>query len=161
MTIWFTSDLHFGHRNIITYCSRPWATVEEMDAGLIVNWNSKVQPEDTIYVIGDFSLHFKTEKLENKLIQLNGVKHLVRGNHDNRKSSKNAKGWASVNELIDINIDGHNVRMIHYKLDDWRGPRILLHGHGHNKTPQTGVYSYDVGVDANNYFPVTLEEILK
>lgn len=161
MAVWFTSDLHFGHRNIITYCNRPWPTVEEMDARLIVNWNSKVQPTDTIYVIGDFSLHFKTEKLENKLIQLNGFKHLIRGNHDNRKASNQAEGWLSVNELLDANIDGHKVRMIHYKLDDWRGPRILLHGHSHSKNPKTGLCSYDVGVDANNYFPVTLEELLK
>ena len=160
MTTWFTSDLHFGHRNIIEYCNRPWATVEEMDAGLIENWNSRVKPMDIVYVLGDFSLHHKAARLDEKLEKLNGFKHLVRGNHDNRRSSKNAKGWLSVNEMIDTEVDGFKIRMMHYKLEDWRGTRILLHGHSHSKDPITGIYSYDVGVDGNNYAPITLSEIL-
>ena len=53
---WFTSDLHFGHKNVITYCDRPWATVEEMNEALIKIWNDTVHPKDTVYCLGDFSM---------------------------------------------------------------------------------------------------------
>ena len=53
--IWMTSDLHFNHENILKYepVSRPFATVEEMNEVLIQNWNSKIKPEDIVYVLGD------------------------------------------------------------------------------------------------------------
>ena len=50
---YFTSDLHFGHSNIIKLCNRPFADVESMDAALIENWNKKVKKNDTVYVLGD------------------------------------------------------------------------------------------------------------
>ena len=54
--IYFTSDPHYGHANIIRYCQRPYASVEAMDAALIANWNRVVTAEDTVYVLGDVSL---------------------------------------------------------------------------------------------------------
>jgi len=53
--IWFTSDTHFNHRNIIGYAQRPFESVEEMNEVMIERWNASVRGEDTIYHLGDFS----------------------------------------------------------------------------------------------------------
>lgn len=81
--IWFTSDIHVSHNNIIKYCpwNRPWDNVEEMDEALINMWNGVVGPEDTVFFMGDFSLNFN--RVLEVLPQLNGgTLNLVPGNHD-------------------------------------------------------------------------------
>ena len=55
MNVYFTSDLHFGHKNIIRYDHRPFSSVQEMDAELIRRWNNKVKDEDLVYILGDVS----------------------------------------------------------------------------------------------------------
>lgn len=79
--VWFTSDHHFGHSNILTFQSeqRPFATLEEMHAALIMRWNEVVKQKDTVYHLGDFCFgrqHIKIASL------LNGRKNLIMGNHD-------------------------------------------------------------------------------
>lgn len=79
--IFFTSDLHLGHANVICHCNRPFASVEEMDETLIRNWNQRVKTNDTVYVLGD--LMFRNQKPpEEYLDRLKGRKHLITGNHD-------------------------------------------------------------------------------
>ena len=80
--LFFTSDLHFYHKNIIDFCSRPFENIEHMNAMLIKNWNSVVQPDDDVIIAGDFMFSSNLEYLENILNQLNGTKWLVLGNHD-------------------------------------------------------------------------------
>jgi len=83
MTTWFTSDTHFGHANIIRYSNRPYDTTEEHDEALIANWNFSVQPNDEVYHLGDFSFGNKAMEI---LPRLNGIIHLIKGNHDHRLS---------------------------------------------------------------------------
>lgn len=79
-TTWFTSDLHFGHRNVINYCNRPYKDIEEMHKGLIAIWNNTVKNGDTVYVLGDFSLN---PKWSGQILPLlKGNKILIPGNHD-------------------------------------------------------------------------------
>lgn len=75
---YFTSDQHFGHFNIIRLCSRPFATVEEMDATMLARWNAKVREGDTVSILGD--LFFRSATIEPILAQLKGRKHLILGN---------------------------------------------------------------------------------
>lgn len=59
--IYFTSDLHLGHANVIRHCNRPFSSAEELDEVLIQNWNSRVTNNDTVYILGD--LMFRNQKL--------------------------------------------------------------------------------------------------
>lgn len=161
MTAFFTSDLHFGHNNIIKYCARPFKNADEMNDALIRNWNEKVTNEDDVYVIGDFSMHQKAATISDILLRLNGIKHLIKGNHDDKREIKKTVGWASVNTLLDLKIDGEKLRLFHYPIVDWRGPRMLFHGHIHGQHPWTGKFSRDVGVDANMFRPQTLIELIE
>ncbi len=80
MTIWFTSDTHFSHKNSMRYCGRPFFTTEQMDEAMIANWNRLVKPEDTIYHLGDVTMH--AANLVHIMPRLNGHKILIIGNHD-------------------------------------------------------------------------------
>lgn len=82
MKIFVIADTHFGHKNIIDYCNRPFSSVEEMDATLIKNWNETVSNDDVIIHLGDLGLG-KKEYIASIVSQLNGKKILILGNHDN------------------------------------------------------------------------------
>ena len=84
--IYFTSDTHFQHTNIIKYCNRPFKDVDEMNERLINNWNSIVSNDDTIYHPGDFCLS-NDKEIINIFKRLNDNKILICGNHD-RKPGK-------------------------------------------------------------------------
>jgi len=164
MATWLTSDIHFGHRNIIGYCKRPWSTIEEMEAGLIANWNATVQPDDDIFIVGDFSLHGKWQYIDRILWQLRGRKHLILGNHDSRKVIKKCKGFTSVHDILYTTIDGVKVCLFHFPCIDWPGPRLLLHGHLHSPAEhrisvQRRGISFDVGMDGNGYHPINMQYI--
>ena len=83
--VYFTSDTHFGHENIIKWCRRPYSSVEEMNEKLIENWNSVVGPDDIVFHLGDFA--FGGSGLWKEVLsRLNGKKYLIIGNHDEKKS---------------------------------------------------------------------------
>lgn len=79
--IWFTSDTHFSHNNIIRYCDRPFRDVDHMNQVIIDNWNSVVSPEDTVFHLGDVALG-QIDKSLACVSRLNGYKILKLGNHD-------------------------------------------------------------------------------
>lgn len=169
---WFTSNPHHGHEKIIGYCQRPWPTAAAMSAGLVAAWNARVAPTDRVWVLGDFALYLRRREVEALLLQLNGEKHLRRGNHDHRDVYR-AEGWASVGLFSTLAVGGLEVALLH---DPFHLPRfapgfrgLVLHGHLHagkglREAPPThpGCAYYDVGVDADahRYAPVSLDEIL-
>ena len=67
--IYFTADHHFGHANIIRHCARPFQSVGEMDRALLDNWNARIKPQDTVYILGD--LFFRNAVSVEKYSQLN------------------------------------------------------------------------------------------
>ena len=146
--IFFISDLHFGHFNIIRYDNRPFKTVEEMDNALIENWNNVVSNGDTVYILGDISWHSEEKTIEifNKL---NGDKVLIKGNHDFvKKNSDLAKCFTSVEDYCELYLDKKNkVVMSHYPMPFWNGQfrdAVHLYGHVHN-SHQWNIYESTSG----------------
>ncbi len=160
MTVFFTSDTHFGHGNIIGFCNRPFGNTEEMDRAMIDGWNVSVRPEDTVWHLGDFTLYHDPEKIDNLLHALNGTKHLIRGNHDN---AKGVTGWASIQDMANIHCEGQRLFLFHYPMREWPGKwqgAMHLYGHVHgNLEPLAG--SMDVGVDTWGGKPVSIEELMQ
>lgn len=113
MTRWFTSDTHFGHKNIIEYCNRPFTTVEEMDETMIANWNAVIQPTDYVYHLGDFAF-LKQPQMAELLLKLNGYKILIKGNHDKNKNVMANVGFNEVYDKLQIEINGETLWMSHY-----------------------------------------------
>ena len=79
--IFFTSDTHFGHGNIINFCKRPYENVAKMDNALIENWNATVGLADDVYHLGDFCFN-GIQRWWELIGALNGRIHLILGNHD-------------------------------------------------------------------------------
>jgi calcineurin-like phosphoesterase family protein len=156
--IWFTSDTHFGHANIIKYSNRPFTDVDEMDKILIQNWNAKVRPDDTIYHLGDFAFHhFKRYR-----DQLLGHIHFIKGNHD-KEADKNKHRFESYHNLSQISVDGQPIVLCHYAMRVWNKSHHgawQLYGHSHGSLPDDpNSLSFDVGIDCHNYFPISFDEV--
>jgi calcineurin-like phosphoesterase family protein len=171
--IWFTSDLHLGHRNIIRHCDRPFASVEDMDTALIERWNMCVAPDDLVYVLGDFSFHNRTRTAEIARL-LHGEKTLVLGNHDGFKPNWyiDKAGFARTSMAMELILDNvfpeaTTLRLCHYPYHDERfdrnpfpddGAAWLLHGHVHTRWTINGK-QFNVGVDRWGFAPVHIGAI--
>lgn len=177
VNIFFTSDLHFGHKNIINFCNRPWKTTEEMDEALIANWNSVVGEKDIVFDLGDFA--FATNSRWKDILQrLNGKHYLILGNHDVTRwpGDKTMELFDRVEQQMVIYIDNRCIYLNHYPYlcygGSWKNPEQAvwqLYGHLHLKPGTTGKdtprvdisfpYQYDVGTDLNNYTPISWKEV--
>lgn len=153
--IYFTSDLHFFHKNVIEYSNRPFKNVDDMNTQLIKNWNYVVQPNDTVYILGDFS--FGTEEQTIGIIyRLNGNKRWILGNHDrNDKHKSHYDSYTYFHEeTFSIDDEKHHIIMCHYAMRVWNKSHYgswNLYGHSHGSLKPIGK-QLDVGVDAvHNY----------
>ncbi len=190
MTRFFTSDTHFGHKNIIAYSDRPFRDFDEMDWKMVANWNERVGPTDVVYHLGDVAMGL-TDRWDAILKALNGYKVLVVGNHDRifKGMSKaqndkwddkyhewfdevvdNYRGlWLDDGTIVDLshfpyNGDSHDGdRYEEYRLYD--AGRVLVHGHTHShekvSRSSRGTKQIHVGVDAWDYRPVSEDEVIE
>ena len=166
--IYYTSDLHLGHKNIIKYENRPFKDIHEMTLSLIKNWNNKIKSNDEVYILGDLAFignPLPIEILMSFIKQLNGKIHLIRGNHDKwvDKKNFNPRLFESINYYKEIKDQGKDIILCHYPIENWNGMEhgsIHLHGHLHSyKTELYRENRFNVGVDNWNYEPVSLDEI--
>lgn len=170
--VWFTSDLHFHHRNICKYCNRPYNSLEEMHEALITNWNSVVKEDDTVFLLGDMGF-CGYEKLKELLSRLNGSIILVTGNHDAPSVVQHllndgilfaASNLCSVTIIGDDECPDQQLTLCHFPMIDWydkeRGA-WMVHGHQHQlpNTPSCSVKHWDVGVDKNGFTPINFEQL--
>lgn len=172
--LWFTSDLHLRHENIVRYSNRPFADAGEMGRAIIDNINARVGPDDTLWILGDVCMG--QEKLRGYADLLSRLVcqdvRLVRGNHDVKQLELyEGVGFAEVTDLTEISLGGKRQRAVlcHYPMLSWnrsgRGS-VMLHGHIHSEGREynlqnrsDGIRRYDVGVDANDFAPVSSDEI--
>ena len=175
--IFFTSDTHFHHDNIIRFCNRPFKDIYHMDEELIRRWNEKVGPDDIIYHLGDFAWG-GSEIWNNILKRLNGHIHLIVGNHDEKNLRQGyMQHFESISYQQHIYIEGKSIYLNHYPFlafgGAYKGMEATwqLFGHVHSKPGSTGLdiarmqhlfpTQYDVGVDNNDYAPVSFNELKK
>jgi calcineurin-like phosphoesterase family protein len=165
---WFTSDEHFGHSNIIKFCNRPFKDTSHMRETLINNHNEVVKPGDLVYHLGDMFWHNLTdEECIAILMRLNGQHFYIYGNHEKQtlrcKALINAFVWTK--DVENLHVDGlPNIWLAHYAHRVWNGSHrgaYHLYGHTHNAMPEDSSLSFDVGVDAQNFYPVSLDAIVE
>jgi calcineurin-like phosphoesterase family protein len=164
--IWFTSDEHYGHENIIKFCNRPFKDTTETRETLISNHNKLVKPGDRVYHLGDM---FWRTLSENECIailsRLNGQHFYILGNHEEAiKKYRNLRSMFQwVKETENLKIFGYpNVWLSHYAHRVWNGSHkgsYHLYGHSHAVLPEDGSLSFDAGVDAQNFYPISLDEV--
>jgi calcineurin-like phosphoesterase family protein len=161
LTIFFTSDTHFGHGGAIGFYRRPFASVGAMNETLVERWNQTVGTGDEVWHLGDFAIRQPASVAAALLARLNGAKHLVAGNND-PPATTGQPGWASVQPYAEITVDGVFLVLCHYPFRSWHGMdkgSVDLHGHSHGRLkPQPR--QYDVGVDVWDFRPVALAQIM-
>lgn len=179
---WYTSDLHLGHERIIELCDRPFSSVQHMNEAIVDNWNTVVEDEDTVYILGDLAMGKLVDSLA-LVATLKGKKVLIPGNHDRvhpcypqkpekgeamRRAYEDAglviaplevtavPGW----KLCHFPVSGDHTAEERYP--EYR-PTVdegqwLVHGHVHNLWRIKGK-QVNVGVDVWNYYPVVEENL--
>lgn len=157
ITIWLISDTHFSHTNIIEYCNRPFASVEEMDETMVDRWNRIVRREDHVWHLGDVAMARRALQIVKRL---NGHKRLVFGNHDifTLKDYVSA-GFEKLTGVRVFHQLTPRVICSHFPLHPASvGGNINVHGHVHNNIPGLGPQYVNVSVEVTDYRPITLEE---
>lgn len=176
--IFFTSDTHFGDEKVLRLSSRPFQTIEEMDAELISRWNEIVPEDGIVFHLGDFG--FVSYPRSHQLIrQLHGKKYLVLGNHDQTALCRgHASMFEDVSQQMCINVDGQQILLNHCPMLCYPNETTSawqLFGHVHSgplnqngndlvRLPYLMPRQYDVGVDNNDFRPVSyykVQEIIK
>ena len=179
MAIWFTSDHHFGHANIIKYCNRPFSNTHEMNVAMEAAWNRVVAVDDVVYYLGDFAMNVRLVPF---LVQrLNGTKILIPGNHDKCWQKKDATnrwhrhyldaGFESIEQSLQLEIARVSVLLNHLPYRNEADPNQryfdqrpvddggwLVHGHVHDRWKVSG-RQINVSVEVWNFEPVGLESI--
>lgn len=171
----YISDLHIGHKAILTFDNRPFFTLKEMHEALIENWNSVVSKGDLVYVLGD--MFWDNRLIPEIMPRLKGTKFLIKGNHD-RISTEHNKYFEWIKDYDVIKDNGEHLVLCHYPITHWINADygyIHLYGHIHAgrdarpfeeyakliKSKRFSYECYNVGCMLHNYTPVTLEQLRK
>ena len=170
--IFFTSDLHLGHSQMLAKLDRPFESVADMNEKLIDNINETVGSYDVLYILGDISCGMGRDASAEYLRKINCKElHLLKGNHDKDYSELGI--FKSIEDYRELHYGPDNRRfcLFHFPIRYWAGQRggsVQLHGHIHSKGDKYNMrnferkqWQYDVGVDANGYHPVCIDEILE
>ena len=174
--VFFTSDLHFGHENIIRFVGRPFRDLKEMHEALIANWNETVPDDGIVFNLGDVCLG-GSYVWHHNLEQLRGTQYLIMGNHDYKNYRESySKYFQMVSQQMYIYVDGVSIYLNHHPFLCFGGAYNKEHnvwnlfghvhsgpgssnGKDHNRLQYLAPTQYDVGVDNNNFRPVSFWEV--
>jgi len=174
--LFFTSDTHFFHDNIIKYCDRPFSNHYDMNINIVKNWNKVVPKDGIIFILGDVSLGARPKALNDILYSLNGTKYLIIGNHEKDALSKEyiKTHWKGIYDIAEIYIKDKEVTykeqhivMCHYPMIAWNSSHRgswQLFGHVHGGLSNKGKILHkatqlDVGMDCHNYTPISYQQV--
>lgn len=165
--IWFSSDLHLNHQKNFIWEERGFSSVEEMNATIIDNFNSIIHPCDTLYLLGDNWLNCSVEEGIALLHQIRCKDiRFIFGNHDGPQRREALKevgmplGWAEmIKDAKKYYLLSHYPTQTANYDDEWATAVRNLHGHSHQKSPLSGDFQVNVGVDAWNNRPVSFGEV--
>lgn len=169
--IFFTADLHLSHKRILEHCNRGFKNVDDMNEGLIENWNKVIQQDDQVYLLGDVAWGGRT-KIVPLIYRLKGRIFLIRGNHDHEVTKQNCCErfeWIRDYSYLKVEdkdaMDGKHqgIVLFHYPILSWNFINYgswALNGHCHGSIPfDKTKRRFDVGVDNNFMKPISYEEI--
>jgi calcineurin-like phosphoesterase family protein len=171
MTIFFSSDPHYNHANIIKYSKRPFESVDEMNEAMVTNWNSVVKDNDDVYLLGDLGMD---RKIVRYIKRLKGRIHWIVGNHDKKTKRmaefKSLFVWIKDYHELKIYEDGikQKIVLFHYPIASWNGMHRgswMIHGHCHaNYKPGLPHVTdkgkiLDAGVDCHKFYPVSYSQV--
>jgi len=179
--VFFTSDQHLLHKNILQLGSRPFLDMKEMRDGLISNWNSVVKKDDIVFNCGDILWVGNNKYFREFYAELNGFIYTIPGNHDSESLLADMSRQGIINlcsDIVHLWIEYeekptiYEAAISHYPLLTWSGRNrgsVNIYGHIHSGPKSTASegglpfssLQYDMGVDNNNYFPIGFREILK
>lgn len=182
--VWFSSDWHFFHKNVIKFDDRPFRDdkgepdLHAMHEEIITKWNSRVKPNDTAFFVGD--LTWASVEQTNPLIKrLNGKIHFVMGNHDRYQDILSYKRFLTVYDRVELKLFTGDKKKIHefvidhFPIYSWNKIRygaIMVHGHEHHNLHHfddtkfnyyEGRKAIDVGCNGHNYYPLSHKEIIE
>lgn len=178
----FIADLHLGHKNCLSFDNRPFLNIEEQDEKIISNWNNVVSPFDDVYILGDISWYDATKTLE-IFKKLNGIKHLIIGNHDDKllRNRDIQNLFVEIKHYKELYINNNlSIVLCHYPIPAFKNHYygwVHLYGHVHVgwennmmekvKSEMRALYNqkcrmFNVGcmIKGIDYMPRTLEYIL-
>lgn len=175
--IWFNSDLHLSHANIIKYCKRPFVRTEfpeddkrhwdyeTMDETLVKNHNELVGSDDDVYNLGDltFGRDANVDRARQLLRRMNGRHHFIFGNHD-KIATQLSDMFVWMKHYHEFKQGEITIILFHYALRTWNHQfkgSMHLYGHSHGTLPEDKSLSFDVGVDTHDFRPYHLDDIIK
>lgn len=163
--IYFTSDLHAFHKNIIRYDELPFNSLQEYRERIVKTWNETVGPEDEVYLLGDTAVGGTNSHINNFLHRLNGRKYLVKGNHEKEimKCSYLRDHFEWIKDYFVIDYQKRRFVLMHYPIEKWLNKNnnsIHLHGHSHGNSRKES-NRMDVGFKACAFKIYSIEDILK
>lgn len=180
--LFFTSDFHVGHHNVIRFDGRPFTDVNEMNQKLIENWNSVVTENDIVFYLGDLAHRCRPETVKWFVSQLKGKIYFILGNHDRYRDiaalnrfekicgDNMSLGGATISVRDeDANRGWQDIVMCHYAILSWNKGHYgswHLHGHSHQslmKNPEMAWFYQrkviDVGCNGWDYTPISYTQI--
>lgn len=149
--VWLSSDYHFGHFNILKYCGRPFSNIGEMNDEIIRKHNEVVKKDDMVFCLGDIAFKHGLSFIE----KMNGIFFFVRGNHDDKKTRRIS------HKTIAFECKGKHFLCVHNPKNIIDGFDLNIVGHVHEKWQyHIKMNAFNVGVDVNNFYPVSLNDIM-